>query len=286
MFTPQCAEQFTDRMLKTRLADRTYVPVLEELVHKRWQEFERLKGLKAGGRLDFGEIPPVESLSEILTEVKGVVDSFLDVKNLTWPLVTYYRIPRIPTAAGIALLAGSTAAVAYGIPLGFDFLGMILGGMLFLPALIGPHYASREGKINLYKESRATLIPTMGHEYAHHVQVQNDLDIETMNTAREGHARGVARHVASQYRVREDNEAFLWLTTTYDVQELHAAYRWACAKHNITPPNHFRKIQKEFPEFSLDHYNIGNAFFSVQEVLLGNRIYRDFVHGEFSQRNP
>jgi hypothetical protein len=79
---------------------------------------------------------------------------------------------------------------------------------------------------------RAVLIPTLAHEYTHHIQYESMHRVFNNPANREGHARTVERHIAQKYARRERNPAFLYQVTREDVAELKSVYLWLCDNPN------------------------------------------------------
>ena len=149
-------------------------------------------------------------------------------------------------------------------------------------------YSSKNycGLIELVEAPRSSFIPVTAHEYAHHLQQIKRLLFRQYFTFLEGHARGVERTIAEQYREKEDNEAFLWDISNKTVEELKLAYQWACASLGEKPKKSLGKTRTQYGGFftKQDPHTLGNALFRLYEAIHGKDIYRQAIHGEFQSQ--
>jgi len=146
------------------------------------------------------------------------------------------------------------------------------------------HYVDGYNNIFLTPLKKECLIPTLAHEWAHHIQCEKKLNWHH-DTLREGHARGVQRMVSERYANARGNPAYLAMSTVLDFAELKATYLVSCSRNRVKPYLWFKKPTKRdaVEELSIKltgaptNHAMGNTFFSIAESIIGQRIYSDFL---------
>ncbi len=147
----------------------------------------------------------------------------------------------------------------------------------------GFEYHSDLKLISVGTLQRTILIPSIAHEYAHHMQHSKRLGQNCYDFFSEGHARGVERHISEIYCQKEDNELFLYDISRETISELASAYIWMCKKLCKKPKLSLLKVSTNSIKESLKHlvkeapseYAMGNAFFSIYESIYGKEIYKE-----------
>ena len=76
-------KQIKNKNLEAILLSKDNIPVVEHLLSIESQELQRLKKLKEEGKLDFGKKYSRKQLKELFPMVKGKVDNFLNVNNIS-----------------------------------------------------------------------------------------------------------------------------------------------------------------------------------------------------------
>ena len=296
--------------LKRRLLIVDNVPAIEDILDKESQRLGRLQNLKEDGRLDFGDTVSSDELRELFPQICKEVDTFLGIQESGVPNCRYYHLfrPGLMTTPILVLYTLSALQVTSALtsfstdqnPDTNHLLGHLFsagaGATLFYTAAAfhaivkKPRYDTLSQKINLERVARTELIPAAGHEYTHHIQWRNGIRSNRKHDIfMEGHAQGVEKQLADNYREREDNEAFLYVTSSRTVNEFKSAYLWMCKKLGLKPRESLletktsrdraerrRSIHREPSSHAL-----GNALFSIYEALKGRGIYKQMIHGEF-----
>ena len=296
-------EWIEDSNMIELLNDHRNLPLLEEVLAQESRQLHHLQNLKDQGRLDFGEPTPKRELSDRLIGVAADVNSFLGVDTLDMPSIRY--IPAVPVVGkvgfgvtiglGLAAYFFGEATIAEGITSAEanEAAGYFFGSLLLLPAGLGlmalgepgekgNHYVCRT--LYLKREPRAESIISTAHEFTHHAlrdTVFADCFPDKHSSFQEGTGRGVERHIARKYALKENNEAFLYGITEVTVQELKLAYQWISARHGTKPNEKLLGEQFKSTPGRLSYHQIGNAIFSMYEFMLGPQFYRNAVQGTF-----
>ncbi|MBM3199960.1 hypothetical protein FJZ53_03395 [Candidatus Woesearchaeota archaeon] len=138
------------------------------------------------------------------------------------------------------------------------------------------------------------IIPIIGHEYAHSVQVQKwDLSeyehIKEFSYLEEGHATGVEKYMSIFYMKKENNSAFLYPSTVKNLFNFAEVYLWICKelgvkyKKSLISDKIHKKLspnQKGITKMPIAH-SLGNTFFCLHEATKGDKIYSDVIHRRF-----
>jgi hypothetical protein len=146
-------------------------------------------------------------------------------------------------------------------------------------------------RIMTTKHKRAHQLSILAHEYAHHVQARKNMFAKRgdYNSFKEGHARGVERHVALEYFSKESNPAFAYeFMNNHHLPEMKIMYSWLAKKQSLPVNESLLKTRKSYGKTRMllesqkpTAHSIGNAFFYTQEMIQGKGIYRDVIRGEF-----
>jgi hypothetical protein len=289
-----------DEPLKKLLLQKENIPRLEDILNRDSQEFERLRKLEEGGKLDFGGTIPSNKLGEVVPPVFSDVDNFLGISQEKTPKYGYFSLikPGFGTAilAAYALHAYKTVELVNDIASG-QFYGAedILGTFLIISGiaqavlchnlLSSTSFNSVSKGITLERWPRNKLIPAVGHEYAHFVQGSSGLGLSKLDSTvfKEGHARGVQKYLSGLYQEREDNEAFLYDVLKMSVPEFRDTYKWMCRKLGQKPNESLLKRKDVWDKGGTpSEHAIGNTLFSIYENDLGDGIYSQMVKGEFN----
>src|SRR3989338_9256274 len=195
--------------------DKSNVGKLEHLLAAGSESLTRLKSgfypIYKGKRIKNKE------LSDVFNDVKVCVDSFLDTHGIEPCRCLYNNLYNLPRNIAYSLMNPSFAGKAC---IGAYFGSLILTQFIKIPginlATLLPflgipfmfHFFDSLLAIDLgsiyYKKSILLkngppfmLIPAIAHEYVHHIQ-SNMLDLPPQSYCilKEGHARGVERHIA------------------------------------------------------------------------------------------
>ncbi len=308
-------KQINDTALLGALQQQEHILPLEDLLDKEAQRLRRLQALKEDGKLDFGRKLEEDELQELFPQVCQDVNAFLGV-DCSMPRYGYFSEwklrPDSLATLGLYILGGTSLLA--GIKLlssvqeqGLDDMRLYWGYWCASVATLTTLFAMRlswEFRKNQYdhrfkmvtvkKGPRTSLIPSAGHEYAHHVQDStfgadgdwNKRTIFNRTIFNEGHARGVERHIAEMYREREDNEAFLYDISDTIVGELKSAYRWVCKQLKVPMQQNLLQVPSSRDNYELNHFSrkpsdhaFGNTFFLLQEAQYGKAVYADALKG-------
>ena len=288
------------------------IPPLEELLNAEAQRFKKLQELKEQGKLNFGDKIKSDELRELFPKISAEVNGLLGVESIDTPSFGYYSLFRpglnttpimlayvisasIPIMAGTSMLINQNLERSSLIIAGMGALALIATAQTHWEMTKFIHYNPLSKFVNLKRDLRAKLIPSAGHEYTHHIQnlkVASGV-LRKYYIFREGHARGVERHLSNDYREREDNEAFLYDILDTTVGELKSAYVWLCRKLGKPVRKNLLKTKSSSGEagslvglisIKPSPHSIGNTLFSLYEAQYGKRIYSDMIQGNFAFR--
>ena len=285
-------ETIEDNSLKQVLLNKDYIPVLETLLEKEGQSLSRLKKLKKSGKLDYGPKISGDNLVEPLSGVKKEVDRILGTEGTESPLYRDYNIlePGLQYTELMLIAFGAELGSSISFAVDGDLYSFMGKSCFIAPSILlytmahifdrkGHYYPDRETML-VKKDKKALLIPTIGHEYDHHVFNVNEVVPNEMrgksNIFEEGHARGVQRHISEYYRENEDNEAFLYDITEMTENELKQTYKWVCKKLKVKPSDNLLKGDVTSP----DKHALGNSLFYTLETVKGDGVYRDAINGK------
>lgn len=291
--------QVENQNLRALLLKKDNIPILEYLLNAEARRLKPIQKLKEEGKLNFGDKVSSKKLKELLPKIKEEVDSFLETPNIDVPSCKYYNIfrPGLTTTPILILYAASTFVTIYPLALMLVEPGPNIGnllcsglGAMTLATVSQSHslmnssgYDCRSKSITLKKERRVELIPTIGHEYAHHAQERCGLECGPLDKHpifAEGHARGIERYLSETYREREDNEAFLYDILDSTISEMKSTYVWMCEE--LKMPTRESLLKNKTSRNSLPRsHAVGNTLFSIYGAKYGPKIYRDAIHGKF-----
>ena len=281
-------KQIKNKNLEKILLSEDNIPIVEHLLYLQSQELQRLKKLKEDDKLDFGKKYSRKQLKELFPIVKNKVDSFLNVNNISNPRVDYFSITSPESLLGGPGFSVFGGAVLIGGGIGFKETYFLQAGAISIFNCIlqiylrnNDHYHPLFKNINLSYKERAKIIPTLGHEYTHHIQriTINKYRRGVYEIFREGHARGIERYISNLFRESEDNEAFLYDITNINVRELKNVYKWLCKKFELSPNEALLNVKGIYDTKFLDNHAKGNVLFYIQETKKGPQVYNDAIHG-------
>jgi len=306
-----------DRM-ESLLLNRDNIPILEHLLDDNSRRLEALRKLREEGKLDFGDRVSSRELGKLFAGVKLDVDDFLETHSTYIDSPRYASLlrPRLETIpylilstlfgywtfrdkAGIDineilsiliynqrdweipdLLSILLPVLGYGLNSYLSFNSLVD----FIEHNTSPNYSRLTKTIRVKKGRRANLIPTLSHEYGHHLVRSRFKGSEFGSIFSEGFAMGVQRNLSRTYSEREDNMAFLYGILDITVGEIKAAYAWICrrlgepVRKNLLTP---KSCYDDSPRNPSDHAK-GNTVFSIYETLYTPGFYRDIIHNDFS----
>ncbi len=285
---------WTDEYLQNALLCWNNLSTLEKLIEREKRRLARIDGAIA--TMNPGGVPPARKLPTLLQEIKGQVDSFLG-STYSYHCPLYYEgfsLQRTDLGAKLATIAGAGTIGMVNFPEGINvkmigmyllFCGIVFGSeyhiqrqadkMMRQSGLKPPYYI--KDTIVLAREPRADLLPSIAHEYTHHVQGQQATNLINCGIFKEGHARGVERFISERYARLEKNPAFLRVIVAETVEELEEAYQWICTTLGAEPRLELPSEDK--PGEKLRNHTLGNTIFYLQENCLGKQIYRDVLQG-------
>ncbi len=279
------------------MCNKETVSQVESIFH---QSLKQLAGMHyLSNKLSLQKPIGKTKLDETLTEIKGHVDEFLGVKKVKeceiryainasepikklalaiLPVATILGITNSGTSYNLAEIFPMTAlnvgSGLIGAFFGFEFVSSAMG---FMDSRDAPYYGPNEGcegTVVIKKESRTLQIPTIAHEYTHHVQ--NSVR-GSFTMLAEGIARGVERHIAKMYAEKEDNPSFLYDSTMTTTRELGTGYINLCKAIGIPYKKALiesaNSMLNEDCDRGFDHYAFGVTYLSVEEANTGKSIY-------------
>lgn len=240
--------------------------VLEDILnenHKILGNFKHKTIL--GEKLKKGEI------IETAHNVKSLVDSFLEIKDVKMPNISTKNITILDVKM-FSLIYGSFASMIFLLGLPGNFYGFM--GILNLAVFASQKLESKDrGRyyplFNNIEISGSYLnkkvFPSLfAHEYSHAALHQKEILPSFFNKEflafNEGFCRSVQRQISLQYSEEFKDPSFNYTMNQYIVMELGAAYKMLCEKHKKP---YFVNFAKETGD--LNHHAIGNAVFSIIE---------------------
>ena len=280
-------EDYTCANIRGILSEKDNLEILEHLTFREFAMLKKLKRDKNEGKLDFGKTVKQRDMRGLLKEVSEPVNHLLgtDVGLCKVYLTSefdkkfissiHYTIPLI-CLTGIGLCGLSsvlhdswyfTPTVSAGmtsIAVAYAALNHFLwSGKKSLTSNYTPN------RIRIAQSKMAEVLPTLAHEYAHHV-IDMKIDFPPWNEAGiaylmyqpffEGIARGAQKHIAYSYS--KDNESFMYNTLKINYKEFFYAYHdihsMLTSKNNCLAGGHA----------------LGNAYFSIEEFKHGKDVYR------------
>lgn len=302
--------QIENSQLKKRFLTVDNISLLEYLLDCESQRLKGLQKQKEIGKLNFGDKVSSDELKDLFPHICTEVDAFLGIQDVVVPRVGYPNIFKLglvttPALGGFILSISQLATTLlsplfteqnyvinkqFADEIALNTIICIMAVALYQISHVA-QYDSLSNKITLERVPRAELIPTVGHEYTHSVQRRKGvLSSNNYLIFGEGHARGVEKHLAEDYREKEDNEAFLYPSSDRTVGEFKSAYIWMCRKLEQQPRKSLLKIKTSRDRGeSLERlirgeptsHAIGNALFSIYEALHGRGIYQQLIFSKF-----
>lgn len=271
-----------DKNFNEIIINKEYIEPLEILLQKERIIYSSLRRLQ----LDFKNEVTKEGFPKILKEVKDYVDKELDVtapepgynyhsrfNNIKfWALLTYSSVV-LPITWKVCIANPHPITV---IPT--TMMTLACAGLMALFGLKGNNdcYDGLFKKLRINKETEVYLKPVIAHEYAHYLQdIQFDYKTKRVNSAIEGHARGVQRIVSERYFEQENNPAYLHHITCETAFELADVYVWVSKRLGRNPRSGL--IRNPYKARKPGSHAIGNATFYVLEQFHGRDIYKRFL---------
>ncbi len=272
-----------------RICNEKDICLLDLVIDKESEYLDILEEKKE--KLDFGPKIKPQELPGLLSEVKTEVDKFLGITetrscNIGYASLSNWEIQKdMSLTSLIALPAFSLVSssviqiinpsISRGnliIMAGTATLGLTLSMLRFEYNLIkhnSPCYEPSKKRIFLKECPRATLIPTIAHEYMHHVEssIIDEEDHKKFGALSEGLATGVERHIAQLYRDRENNEAFLYSTMINTEFGMIESNDYLIKKYRSKLPK----------KAKLDNHHLGPAYFMLEEAKKGKGIYAEIM---------
>lgn len=126
--------------------------------------------------------------------------------------------------------------------------------------------------IRLNNSKKKILIPSLAHEYTHHICYVKGID-KSFSFFEEGIARGIEREIARQFTSEEKDCTYLYEITEEDAAELCKTHLWLCDIHDKKPKKSLLKFNPE--EEFLFTYCIGNSYFLIDEIEKGKETYKN-----------
>lgn len=285
-----------DEEMKERLSSKEVLPCLEYLLERERKELLHLQKLKRERKLNVGPFILQSSLDALFPQLKTEVDAFLSVEAIEAPTVEIYNPLRLRTETDKVILfdagIGSVGVLLSATALTASFLAEfpsvgIVGTPYFL--LISSHFYSKawddyvgeacakykwsDKQISLPLRRRTYIIPTVAHEYTHHIQHTRRPELATIAEYTflcEGHARGVERHISRLYAQKEDNPAFLYDITAETLAEVKSVYLWSHQQQRTSPRKGLLDVRSSY---DLVYWNgptnhaFGNVLYALFELV-------------------
>lgn len=192
-----------------------------------------------------------KDLQKIIPEVCYLVNQELDSDNQDLPLIEYFNILKKPKES-TKILGLYTTSATLG-TLAFTSLlnehVFLTTGLVFLAGTaIGvgralhlekkePRYFPEEKRAIIKKGSKQQIIPTLAHEYTHHVQNLRGILTKENNYYTEGQARQIQTIIANKYAEKEKNPTYMLRTQLRNLGEYASTYIWMSEKLNKEPSN-------------------------------------------------
>ncbi len=192
-------------------------------------------------------------------------------------------------------------------------IGAIFGGMGILATTVmhkeyakGNAYSSSEKRIDIKRnQSKVRDKLIIGHEYTHHLLNEKGISQGTdeYESFSEGIGRAVERHLAARWSEKEDNQAYIYDSLDRSLYELKKAYREMCRESRVKRNKSLLRIRTTFDDGAhmltadmvkemmpakkivelvskinkIDTYDIGNAYFRIEEAKHGQEIYKGIL---------
>ncbi len=233
-------EKFRNRNIKTALLKLENIQALEEILHQKMITSSKFKG-----KFKRGRIPKRKELCLLLKEIKPEVDRYLGVSGISTPPVNYSKVDYTKY---YERLAKDTVLPMLSTPLflTLDDISLYTRLIFGLPVLLisslattniikkiieerrgASEYNFVDKSIKLERQPVYDLIPTLAHEYAHHIQKEKNIPKEKyFSFFNEGQARSVQRHVSVQEMIKNDDSRFMMRSLDFDISELRATHMW------------------------------------------------------------
>ena len=265
------------------------------LEHLIYENSELLKSLNKK-KLDYGPILKNREIKKVFEEVKVFIEQFLDVK-VEDPDYNYFNFLSDQNLSSKPLILYSVAAatipaVIFG-SVAFGVFSVIMGvvGYKRQKDMEKPTYFPAHKRIVCTKEPKRSFTSILAHEQTHHIQNTLYKWGDEYTAFKEGHARGVQRATSYHFKEKYDNEAYLTLTTDFDLGELINTYEWSCKHLDVLPKGSIDKVKssRDFAELSFrcssgspSPHAIGNSILLMEEAKHGKGIYKKLIHNDTS----
>lgn len=237
------------------LADENF-PLLEKIIEKEREEYSRLKTLREMNRLDFGTHITEKKLETLVAEVIENVNDGLGLTKIYPPSFKYHdrlRVRRKDINSNDPELVD------------FSEYDPINRCMIFS------------------RTKRAILIPTIAHEYTHHIEKETGIPVrdKIYRGFCEGLARGVQRRIANDYALDEKNSAFIYDVLDESLGELKYAYLWIAKKKDLEADLGLVDYEtskdwmhrRDFLREKISSHALGVAYFHLLEKINGPEVY-------------
>ena len=297
--------QIKNSCMKRRLLKIDNIAVIEDILEIESQRLEKLQKLKKENKLNLGDKVSSAELKNLFPQICTEVDDFLSIQNSKAPNCRYFTLfyPDLISIMILSVYALSASQIVMALAsqhqgknlftknlfeAGIGTLQLSMGALMHSISKSAAYRKSSK-TITLEKTVRTSLIPVIGHEYAHSIQHTRKLMGIKYSIFMEGHARGVEKQLAKTYCEREDNETFLYDISDSNLGEYKSAYIWMCKKLGMHPRKSLLKIKssrdgdESFGRLLLEPtpHAIGNTLFSIYESSKGKEIYKQMIQENF-----
>ena len=289
-------DQFTDKRLEDLLLEDDNFDILAKLCYQNNSYLELDVVLrKAVYELNGSELGSLDSrdLRTMADIVAMKVTDILDIPYLD-PPHTEIISPFMPflhkSYFGSAVSFALTGASLFSAQPEMAMFPAMFGAAFVLKAYLKYQEAKSTGavfkhpfwdeinyKIFLNPESPGATASTFAHEYTHFLQSQYGFNRFDCPAFSEGVARGVQRHIASDYSKFEDLDPMKRINQ-YDADECRHTLLWACNQKGWLEDN----AMEQAKDFELGPHALGNAALSVLEAKHGPDIYKRIFHRDFN----
>lgn len=280
--------------VRESLLDPGNLSVLEGILS---DEIDLSSSIKKSSVNSSAEVVSESSLKEIFPGVCFEINDLLGVEGVNLPSVEYHNFLKKSLAGvenlsycgmGAAFIVGSFSSFIGGYPLLSPL--SFLAGSVSIALGVGFHFGDARPiyddvfeKVVLKKEPLFDLIPTIGHEYAHHVQKSMGVLHPDVNIFAEGQARGIQRKISSNYSEREGDLRYLKNINSRSLGEFMSSYLWICQTCDVEPGDILLKNPSLLEHENVEFLNqvgeptthaLGNTFFSIKHKAYGDGVFK------------
>ncbi|MFC1768729.1 hypothetical protein ACFLZX_03100 [Nanoarchaeota archaeon] len=280
--------------MKRRLLDVNNILPIEDLLATESLKLDKLQRQKEGGDLTSEKVVSRTELQDLAPEVCHTVEDLLGVEVTNRPPIRYFSLIR-PGLPELTIIYSYSLSISHA----KKSLEPLLTGQISVEnifyatmslapfALVAfTHYILKDSnyqtfweRINIKKGPRTKVIPSVAHEYTHHIQNKDDAIPRKSTIFREGQARQIEAKVAEIYCERECNEAFLYDVQDLRVGELKSTYLWLCQKFGKVPKQSLLSIKTSMDtEKDQSPHSLGNTLFLLYPTLTGKEFYVPVTH--------